>query len=274
MSIREARNTIRHRLLDDTSIIDAPTAYYALYHDPNRSEIRTRLRPSGRPDGFVGRFQTGYDLFRPLVTMRCRTPEVAADLLAEMLIPARPYIFFASANQIDNLGGSFQIEVERLLHIYYLDSARFRPTVNVMVIERTAPDGQPRFEIHSGGPMAVSGINWMSPGFAEIFVHTEPLARKRGWGRSVVTACTEHVIRSGHLPLYLVEPDNDASVELARSVGFVDSGARQIYVEGIYLGHPSQQEVSVEENDPRGVYGHTRQVRPRRGCRRHPERGG
>ncbi len=248
MSIHDQRQIIRH-LLDDSSVTDAPTAYYALYHEPARSSLVTRVNPDGQPAGFVGRFQTGHDLFRPLVTLHCRTPETAADLMADLLTPGRPYLLFANLNQLAHLGGSFQIAVQRFLHIYYLDSTHFQPKVNVMVVEKTIPDGLPRFEIRSGGLQATAGVNWLSPGFAEIYVHTEPLARQRGWGRSVVAACAEHILRNGRLPLYLVETDNEASIQLAQSLGFVDSGARQVYAEGVYLGHPAQRQMAVEEHD-------------------------
>ncbi len=246
MLIREQRQIIR-RLLDESSVVDAPTAYYALYHDSARSALATRQDGDGRPLGFTGRFQTGHDLFRPLVTLRCRAPEVAADLLAELLTPGRPYIFFANVNQLPLVGGSLHIENRRILHIYYLESARFRPVINVMVVERTTEDGKPRCEIRSGGLQAVAGVNWVSPGFAEVYVHTEPLARKRGWGRSVVSACTERILRSGRLPLYLVETDNEESIQLAQSLGYVDSGARQLYADVVYQGHPARRHAPVEE---------------------------
>lgn len=248
MSIHDQRQIIR-RLLDDSSVTDAPTAYYALYHPAARSSLVTRVNPDGQPAGFVGRFQTGLDLFRPLVTLHCRTAETAADLMADLLTPGRQYLVFANLNQLAHLGGSFQIDVQRFLHITYLDTARFHPKVNVMVVEKQTPDGLPRFEISSGGRQAAAGLNWVSPGFAEIYVHTEPLARQRGWGRSVVTACAEHILRDGRLPLYLVETGNEVSWHLAQSVGFVDSGARQVYAEGIYLGHPAQRQMPVEEHD-------------------------
>lgn len=247
MSIRAQRQIVQ-QLIEDNSIVDAPTAYYALYYDERRSTLVTSKRPSGRPQGFAGRFQTGIDLFRPLVTLRCNTAEVAADLLTEVLTPGRPYLFFANANQLPFLGGSVQVDTERILHVYYLDNRRFRPSINVMVQEKTTPDGLPRFEIHSAGLMAAAGVNWMSPGFAEMYVHVEPLARKRGWGRACVVACTEHVIRNGRMPLYLVEPGNEASVQLAQDVGYVDSGARQVYAEGVYLGHPAQQASLLDDS--------------------------
>ncbi len=252
MLIHEARQIISRYLLDDSSIVDAPTAYYALYHDARRSEVRVRLRPSGRADGFVGRFQTGHDLFRPLVTMRCRTADTAADLLAELLTPGRPYLFFASGNQLAYLGGSFALETQRVMHIYYLESKRFRPQINVMVVEKPTPGGLPRFEIHADGLAAVAGINWQSPGFAEVYVHTEPAARRRGWGQAVVTACTEYILRRGRLPLYLVEMDNEESLALAEAVGYVDSGAQQVYAEGVYLGHPARRPVSIKEKGTTG----------------------
>jgi len=89
MTIRDQRQIIQ-RLLDDTSLVDAPTAYYALYHAPERSALAIRTNRAGRPLGFAGRFTTGIDLFRPLVTLHARGAEMAADLLAELLTPGRP----------------------------------------------------------------------------------------------------------------------------------------------------------------------------------------
>ncbi|MCZ7546672.1 MAG: GNAT family N-acetyltransferase [Anaerolineae bacterium] len=71
-----------------------------------------------------------------------------------------------------------------------------------------------------------------------MYVHTEPGARQRGWGQSVVAACTERVLRDGRTPLYLVDEDNEASRALAENVGYVDTGARQVYAEVIYTGSP------------------------------------
>jgi ribosomal protein S18 acetylase RimI-like enzyme len=240
-SLREQRILIG-RLLDTRSPADAPTAYYALYHDPNRSALFVRQDNEGRAIGFVGRFQTGIDLFRPVVCMRCLDAETAADLLAEALVVGRPYVFFSSANQLPLVGGSLQTSNERTLSIFALDRARFTPVINVLVTTKTAPDGSPRAEIHSGGLQAAAGVNWQSPDFAEIYVHTEAEARQRGWGRSVAAVCTERVLASGRRPLYLVEPDNEASVRLAESVGYVDTGARQLIADAIYLGHPAKKD--------------------------------
>lgn len=239
-TLREQRVLIEP-LLDTSSPADAPTAYYGLYHDPNRSALFVRQNTEGRAVGFVGRFQTGVDLFRPVICMRCWQPEVAADLLAESLISGRPYIFFSNLNQLPMVGGSLQINNERILSIYALDPGRFVPVINVLVMNKTAPDGTPRAEIHSGGLQAVAGVNWQSPGFAEIFVHTEAEARQRGWGRSVAAACTERVLASGRLPIYLVEKNNEPSIRMAEGLGYVDTGARQVMADAVYLGHPGRR---------------------------------
>ncbi len=238
-TLREQRALIAP-LLDTTSPIDAPTAYYALYHDPNRSALFARQDASGHAVGFVGRCQTGIDLFRPLVVMRCPQAEVAADLLNEALSVGRPYLFFSNINQLPFIGGSLKATNERILSIYRLDPSRFSPVINVLVLQKTAPDGTPRAEIHSNGLQASAGVNWQSPGFAEIYVQTEPDARQRGWGRSVAANCTERVLASGRIPLYLVEPGNEASVRLAESLGYVDTGARQVFADVVYEGHPAQ----------------------------------
>lgn len=236
-SIQEQRKTIAS-LFDLSSPADAPSAYYALYHDPSRSALFSKDGEDGRSVGYVGRFQTGIDLFRPLVNMRCWEPEAAADLLGRALVVGRPYLLFANVNQIAMVGGSLEINNQRILLTYVLDAALFKPVINVMVVEKKAPDGTPRMEIHSGGLQAVAGLNWQSPKYGEIYVHTEPEARQRGWGRSVVAACVQAVLATGRLPIYLVERDNTASVQLAESLGFVDTGARQIFADAVYLGHP------------------------------------
>jgi hypothetical protein len=227
MSIHEARQQVR-RLLNDSSSADAPTAYYALFHNPARSTLFTQTNEAGRVTGFVGRFQTGIDLFRPLVTICCRNPECAADLLALALTPGRPYIFFANVNQIPLVGGSLRIENERILRIYELDVSRFQPVVNILVRCKTVGEEKlPRCEINSNGLQAVAGVNWQSPGFAEIFVHTDSPARQRGWGQSVASGVTQAVLDSGRTPIYLVEADNEASFQLAEKLGYIDTGARQ-----------------------------------------------
>jgi hypothetical protein len=239
-SVNEQRTHIAP-LFDINSAADAPTAYYALYHPMNRSTLFVQYNGDNRAVGFVGRFQTGIDLFRPLIVMRCWQPEVAADLMAEALVVGRPYLLFSNLNQIPMVGGSLEITNQRILAIYALDPARFSPITNVLVINKNAPDGSPRAEIHSGGLQAAAGVNWQSPGFAEVYVHTEPEARQRGWGRSVAAACTERILASGRIPIYLVESGNESSVTLAQGLGYYDTGARQVFADVVYQGHPGMK---------------------------------
>jgi hypothetical protein len=237
MTINEQRQQVR-RLINDSSAADAPTAYYALFHPPDRSTLFVRTDDSGRARGFAGVFRTGLDLFRPLVTMCCPNPECAAGLLAKALTPGRPYIFFAALNQLPLVGGSFEIHHQRTLHIYRLTLSRFEPVINVLVVRRDTPDGLPRCVIESGEMKAVAGVNWQSPGFAEIYVHTDAQVRRRGWGLSVASAVTQAVLDNTRIPLYLVEPDNQPSVELAEKLGYVDTGARQVMADVVYQGPP------------------------------------
>jgi len=238
-SVLAARRGIRD-LLDDSSPVDAPTAYYALFHPPERSVLFTELDDQGKTVAFVGRFQTGIDLFRPVVTLHAATPESTASLLNQALVVGRPYIVFAALNQLSMIGGSFSIQNQRILRIYSLNSARFQPQVNVMVEVKKAPDGKPRCEINANGQVqAVAGLNWQSPAFAEIYVHTEPAARQKGWGRSVVSTLTDLLLRDGIHPIYLVENGNEASQHLIESLGYVDTGSRQVYAETVYNGLPA-----------------------------------
>ena len=238
MSILEARKRVR-ALIDDANPAQSPTAYYALFHSNDKSALFTAENDQGKTIGFVGRFQTGVDLFRPLVTLNCPTPEVAAALLSQALVVGRPYILFAGLNQLTKVGGSLQIESQRILQIYTVESARFHPQINVMVVNKTAHDGTPRCEVLSNGKaMAVAGVNWKSPAFAEIYVHTETAARQKGWGKSVVSGVTNRLLEDGIRAVYLVENGNDASRQLVESLGFVDTGSRQVYADVVYHGNP------------------------------------
>ncbi len=218
---------------------DAPTAYYALFHDPARSVLYTTTDETGQVTGFIGVFQTGMDLFRPLVTLYCHDAETAAILLERALTPGRPYMFFAKLSQFPLVSDLMQFENHRMLDILRLEPRRFRPVINVLVQQTTAHDGTPRCVIESGGAQAVAGINWQSPAFAEIFVHTDPPLRERGLGTSVASGITQAVLAGGRLPLYLVENGNDPSRHIAETLGYVDTGARQVYADVVYTPPPA-----------------------------------
>lgn len=236
MSLHEHRTQVR-RLLDDSSPADAPTAYYALFHNPARSVLYTYSNNVGEISGFVGVFQTGIDLFRPLVTLQCDGNDCAIDLLARALTPERPYIFFAKMSQLPLVGDLFHFDDHRILNIYRLDPRRFTPEINILVEHKTAHDGTPRAVIGaSGEAQAIAGLNWQSPAFAELYVQADPAVQRRGWGASVASAVTQAVLEQGRIPLYLVEGNNEASRELAEKLGYVDTGARQVVADVVYVG--------------------------------------
>lgn len=237
-SITQARRYIR-QLIDDSNPAESPTAYYALFHPKERSTIEVMLDDDGRTIGFVGRFQTGIDLFRPLLTLQCNSPDIAAELLDRSLVAGRPYILFSPLSQLAMVGGSLQINNQRIMQIYIANPSRFSPEINVMVRHNTAHDGTPRCEVRQNGDvLSVAGVNWRSPAFAEIYVHTEPIARQKGYGRSVVACITERLLKDGIRPVYLVETDNAPSRELIESLGYTDTGSRQVFADVVYAGNP------------------------------------
>jgi L-amino acid N-acyltransferase YncA len=184
-------------------------------------------------DGFIAVCQTGVDLFRPLVTLRAPDERTAADLLSTALAANRPYQVLVPITLASAVRSRLQTSRSALLQIYRLDPASFQPVINVLVQRVTSADGAPRFQIESQGEVvAMSGTNWRSPSFAEIFVYVHPKGRGRGWGRSVVSACTAALLEDGLRPLYLVEEGNAASIQIAEGLGYVDSGSRHYVAEG------------------------------------------
>jgi predicted GNAT family acetyltransferase len=89
-----------------------------------------------------------------------------------------------------------------------------------------------------GEIIASAGLNWQSAHFADIYVHTKSSYRRLGYGRSVVAALIQHVLESGRTPLFVANSENDPSIQLAESVGFIDSGIREILIEGTRNKYP------------------------------------
>jgi len=217
-------------LLNEFDAADALACYYTLYHDPKRTELFMHRDNAGQLDGFAARCRTGFDLFRPLVTLRLRGGETALpNLVEESLAPGRPYLVVVPGGYAERLKKHVELSEASLNWIYRLDPARFKPEINVIVTRRTDPEGNPRAEIKRGKQVVASaGINWRSPIFAEIFVHVAEGERGRGHGRSVVSAVAAELLHAEVTPLYAVAGTNAPSRELAESVGFVDTGAREI----------------------------------------------
>lgn len=227
MAISDERAEAR-RLLDDHLPADAFAAYYAFHHDPKRTTLFIHREKGGQPDGVLIRAQTGLDLFRPVVAVRAASDEALLDLFKTGLVPNRPYYLVIPLSLASAVNRHLSVTDPELLCIYRLEPSKFDPELNVMVVSNPAPDGSPRFEISSHGSIhAAAGVNWRSPYFAEVYVYTESAARGRGWGKSVTSALVASLIKSRLTPLYVVNEQNTASIKLAESLGFVDTGDRE-----------------------------------------------
>jgi GNAT superfamily N-acetyltransferase len=212
---------------------DALTSYYALWHDPRRTKLTIHYDARNWVDGFMCVSQTGADLFRPLVTLRAPDEAAAGELLHAALTANRPYQVIVPVTLGSAVRQHMELSEAALHHIYQLDASCFQPVVNVLVQSITSADGNMRFEIESQGQVvALSGINWRSPTFAEVFVYVQPKGRGRGWGRSVVSACTNALLEEGLRPLYLAEEGNIGSIRIAETLGYEDTGLREVVGEG------------------------------------------
>ncbi|MFN3762937.1 MAG: GNAT family N-acetyltransferase [Anaerolineae bacterium] len=234
--LEELRRKVR-TMLDLSAPRDGLAAYYVLYYDPVRTRLWVAER-GPRVEGFLAICQTGWDLFRPLSILRARRIDVAHALLRRGLSSGglhRPYYLVTTPDMLGVAEEALVVERVSLNRIYYLDLRRYSPEINVLVTPAQAANGSPRFVIRSREAQIVAeaGINWQSPHFAEVYVHTAPEAQRRGWGKAVLDACITWILRSGAIPLYVVAEGNDASARLAESAGFVDSGARECAIEGI-----------------------------------------
>lgn len=239
------RRAIR-RLLDERNAADGMAAYYAFYHPEERTSLFVQEGSRGLVDGYVAVSRTGIDLFRPLLTLRLNhdDPDGAAALIYRALPPGSGAFIHAPTAYGPLLSALFDIAVEQPLRLFQLPASRFQPVVNVLVMRSPTPDGLPRYLIRPTNPQsdneigASASINWQSPHFAEVTVYTNPQYRNRGWGRSVVSALVSDLLQSGRTPLYEVSPQNEASINLACALGFVDAGADKLFLEGTLRRRP------------------------------------
>ncbi len=216
---------------------DALTAYYALYHAPALTHLYLHRNGLGAVDGFLATCTTGADLFRPLVVVRAQGDGVLRSLLRAGLVAGRPYHVVAPVLYASALAEDLDLSEERTGDILALDPAAFEPILNVLVVPAEGASGGLRFEIRvQGRVLAASGTNWRSPHFAEIYVYTEPEAQGRGWGKSVASACTAGLLAAGIRPLYVVGEGDKASRGLAVSLGYRDTGRREIIAAGVRRG--------------------------------------
>ena len=232
-SLESQRLKVRS-LLHLSAPVDALFVYYGFYHDPQRTHLIVHEGADGRADGFVAVCQTGQRLFVPTVVLRTPDAQAAVELLRQVLAPGRPYYVITTPDLRDAVAEVVRIEQPEINHLYRLDLLHFQPSINVLVVAEQGLGGLVRFVVRSQDEVtAESGASWLSPHFAEIFVRTVPAARGRGWGRAVLEASTSWAVRSGRQPLYTVNEKNDASLALAKSVGYVDTGVREFAGEGV-----------------------------------------
>jgi hypothetical protein len=225
-------------LLNGQSPADALPAYYALHHPLSRTEIFVHHSPAlRRADGFLVRARTGMDLFRPLVTFRSDTEEVMQTLLREGLTPNRPYYLAVPESFGHWVQKRLSLSEAEVHRIYRFSSPPTPPPLNVLLVTSRGADGTPRAEIRSTANKAgaVAGVNWISPRWAEIFVHTDPAVRGRGWGKAVVASVAQQIVALGRTPLYVTAESNEYSIRLAEAVGFVDTGYREYVAQAIRI---------------------------------------
>ena len=218
--------------------MDGVASYFAFYHPNNRTQLVTYPNAVTSPTGFLTISRTGIDLFRPFVTFRFppNDMEGAVDLLYAALVPETAVILNALASDLPLIRAFFDIQTEERLQVLVLEANRFEPVINVLVQQTNSNNVYPRFVIRSNQTgaseiAASAGINWQTDCFAEISVNTSQRHRRQGLGRSVVSSAVNYVLENGRVPLYAVAENNDASLQLAQRLGFVDSGARHVLLQ-------------------------------------------
>jgi len=231
----QSRNAIRH-LLNQHDPADGMAGYYAFHHADAKTHLVTSPADADRAQGYIAISRTGYDLFRPFLTMRLpiQNMEICRRLITEALPSGTAVIAQVPSAYFPLMQAFFHIESAQGMALYQLREDRFRPEISLMVTRSLSPSGLPRFAIRNqeGDPVAAAALNWQSPRFAEISINSKPGYRRQGWGKSVLSAIVEHVLENGRLPLYVAAEDNEASIALARKVGFVRNGATVTFFQG------------------------------------------
>ncbi len=209
---------------------DALTSYYTLEHDARRVRIYLRANSQGRTLAFVAVCQTGIDLFRPLVVMRGDDSRALRDALAEALPAGRPYLLSAPPTLYADIAALCDISGDSINRVFTLEAGDFKPVMNLLVQTSKTPDGMYRASIpaRDGQNAAEAGVSWISSRYAEVYVQVHESVRRRGLGKSVVSAVTQSVLDARRSPIYVARMDNVASHVLAERLGYRDSGAREL----------------------------------------------
>ncbi len=243
----EANRRAIQLLLDRRQPLDAMAVYYAFFHDAHKTRILTWPPvPDNRHTavGFIIVSRTGIDLFRPFLTMRLPLPDLEASAnLLQMALPEGAEAFMSISTDYEPLVRAFcEVLSEDRLHMYQLTQM---PALEVNVlVTRADLDGLPRFvvkQMRNGQRItaASAALNWQTNHFAEIAVNTRPEYRQKGYGRAVVRALASHLLQHGRVPLYAVNPQNRASVQLARGLGFTLINEDEVMLEVRRRPHPT-----------------------------------
>lgn len=247
MSLAEQRRAIRP-LLNPNLPRDAMDDYFAFHHPDGRTRLviwpEETFQARSVATGYVAISRTGMDLFRPLITLRLPPLDMDASvaLVYKALEPGTAVLLSAPESYYPLIAALCDIEVEEHLALYALEPARFKPVINVLVSKSYGPEDMPRFSVRldsaNNEVVASAHLNWQSPRFAEIAVNVQPRYRRRGFGRSVVAAMAQHLLENGRIPLYAADPQNAASIHLAESIGFTDTGARSFMLQAVLRPRP------------------------------------
>jgi len=210
--------------------VDAMASYFALEHDERRTKLTVREDARGRALAFVAVCQTGIDLFRPLVIMRGDDSVALQDAIREALAPRRAYLLSAPMTVHNDIAAVCELNGEQVNHVYALSTAQFQPTVNILVQTSRTPDGQLRafIKARDGSNAAEAGTSWISARYAEVYVNVAETVRRRGLGKSVVSAVCNQLIERSKMPIYVTGRTNEGSRRLAERVGFADTGALEL----------------------------------------------
>lgn len=208
----------------------AKLSYFVLRHDASKVKLFVVHNDKQRIDTVVAHCQTGMDLFRPLIMVDGDDDARLQAALRQALMPGRQYLFSVSPRLRPDIETVATIYSPTMGHIYALHEADFRPTPNVLVQMGKMPNGRPRASIRARDDSAAAeaGVNWVSPKFAEVFVRVDERVRGRGLGKSVVSALSTQLLAMGRTPIYIAAEDNAASQRLALSLGYHDTGAREL----------------------------------------------
>lgn len=214
--------------MDPRSVSDALAAYYGLLHPAERVVLFGYFPGNHAPTGFLAVARTGMDLFRPLVVPFVGTQVALRSLIEAALEPKRPVLLHLPLEQRPWVEDVVELSDPRPIDLLRLDTSRFRPVINVLVVETAAPGGWPRYEIRSGeDAVAAAGVNWIGSSYAEIYLEVAEVVMGRGFGRSVLSALASRLVAEGKMPIYPVTEDDWPAVMEAEELGFRRTGDRR-----------------------------------------------